>query len=185
MEMKRCPWARDAYDIAYHDKEWGKPVYDDKTLFEFLILEGMQAGLTWNTILKRRENFRTAFDQFDYHKIATYDEGKIQALLQDTGIIRNRLKVRGTVKNANAFIAVQREFGSFSKYLWGFVDHEPIINHFEKQSDVPAHTQLSDTISKDMKRRGFTFVGTTIIYAYLQAVGVINDHMIWCEHYHQ
>lgn len=183
MEEKRCPWAKDAYDISYHDEEWGKPVYDDETLFEFLILEGMQAGLTWNTILKKRANFNKAFEGFDYHKIALYQEDKIQELLQDVGIIRNRLKVRGTVKNANAFISVQKEFGSFSSYLWAFVNHTPIVNHFEKQEDVPSSSELSDSISKDLKKRGFTFVGSTIIYAYLQAVGVVNDHMVWCHQY--
>lgn len=184
MEERRCTWAKDSYDQEYHDKEWGKPQHDDRALFELLILEGMQAGLSWNTILRKRKNFQEAFDYFDYVKIAAYDENKIQALLQNAGIIRNRLKVRGAVKNALAFLRVQEEFGSFDAYIWKFVDDHPIVNHFENQADIPVHTELSDTISKDMKRRGFTFVGTTIIYSYMQAIGMVNDHMVWCKEYH-
>lgn len=184
MEERRCTWAKDSYDQEYHDNEWGKPQHDDRALFELLILEGMQAGLSWNTILRKRKNFQEAFDNFDYVKIATYDEDKIQELLQNAGIIRNRLKVRGAVKNALAFLRVQEEFGSFDAYIWKFVDNHPIVNHFENQADIPVHTELSDTISKDMKRRGFTFVGTTIIYSYMQAIGMVNDHMVWCKEYH-
>lgn len=184
MEEKRCPWASGEYNIAYHDAEWGKPQHDDQKLFELLILEGMQAGLSWLTILKKRENFRLAFDNFDIATVAKYNEEKIQELLSDAGIIRNRLKIRGAVKNAQAFQKIQAEFGSFDTYLWNFVDHQPIVNAFEKQEDLPAHSELSDRISKDLKKRGFTFVGTTIIYSYLQAVGVINDHLVWCKEYH-
>ncbi|MGA9289116.1 MAG: DNA-3-methyladenine glycosylase I, partial [Anaerobacillus sp.] len=165
---------------SYHDHEWGIPVYDDQKLFEMLILEGAQAGLSWITILKRRENYREAFDQFHVDKVALYDENKIQELLTDEGIIRNKLKVRGTVKNARAFLEVQKEFGSFSSYIWRFVDGHPIINHWQSIEEVPAETELSKKISKDLKKRGFTFVGPVIIYSFLQAVGLINDHTINC-----
>lgn len=185
MDKNRCGWAKDSYDIDYHDNEWGKEQHDDQMLFEFLILEGMQAGLSWNTILRKRDNFRKAFDGFDVNKVATYDEDKIQDLLQDAGIIRNRLKIRGTVKNANAFLAVQKEFGSFDTYLWGFVNYKPIINHFHELQEVPTKTELSDSISKDMKKRGFTFVGSTIIYAYMQAIGMVNDHLTTCFVYNE
>lgn len=184
VEEKRCPWAIGEYNIAYHDTQWGKIEHQDQVLFEFLILEGMQAGLSWLTILKKRENFAKAFDQFDVEKVANYTEEKIQELLQDEGIIRNRLKVRGAVKNAQAFLRIQQEFGSFDAYIWGFVDGKQIVHTYEKQEELPTHSPLSDTISKDLKKRGFTFVGTTIIYSYLQAIGIINDHMVWCKEYH-
>lgn len=184
MENHVCAWVHDEYDRKYHDEVWGKPCHDDHELFEMLILEGMQAGLSWNTILKKRDNFKKAFDNFDVHKIANYDEDKIQSLLQDAGIIRNRLKIRGTVKNAKAYLLIQQEFGSFDQYLWSYVDHSPIVNKVETLKDVPVSSPLSDTISKDMKNRGFTFVGTTIIYAYMQAVGMVNDHEINCPEYH-
>jgi DNA-3-methyladenine glycosylase I len=177
----RCPWAEgsDAYR-AYHDTEWGVPSHDDAHLFEMLLLEGAQAGLSWSTILNKRENYRAAFDGFDAEKIAGYSEEKRAALLEDPGIVRNRLKVRAAVTNARAFLAMQAEYGSFDAYLWGWVDGEPIVNRPAALSDVPARTELSDRISKDLRKRGFTFVGTTIIYAYLQAVGVVDDHLASC-----
>lgn len=181
---KRCAWCGDdpLYQ-AYHDKEWGVPVYDDASLFEFLILETFQAGLSWITVLRKRENFRKAFDQFDYHKVAEYSQKKIDSLLQDEGIIRNKLKVKAAVTNAQAFLKVQEEFGSFSKYIWGFVDHKPIQNTWKALSEVPANTLLSDTISKDLKKRGFKFVGTTVVYAHMQATGMVNDHVTECFRY--
>ena len=184
MEKQRCPWClgNDLY-MAYHDNEWGVPVKDDKTLFEFLTLETFQAGLSWLTILKKRENFRKAFDNFDYQKISKYSETKIEALLQDEGIIRNKLKVRATVSNAQAFMKVQQEFGSFSKYIWGFVDGKPIKNTIANYKEGPANTALSDTISKDLKKRGFKFVGSTVVYAHMQATGMVNDHEVNCFRY--
>jgi DNA-3-methyladenine glycosylase I len=182
MEDKiRCGWclSSDLYK-KYHDEEWGNPVYDDETLFEFLILETFQAGLSWITILNKRENFRLAFDGFEYKKIANYPEEKIQELLQDAGIIRNQLKIRSAVSNAIAFIKVQEEFGSFSKYIWGFVDGKPIVNSLKTHSDAPATTPLSDAISKDLKKRGFKFVGSTVVYAHMQATGMIDDHIDDC-----
>jgi DNA-3-methyladenine glycosylase I len=182
MEDKiRCNWclSSDLYK-EYHDNEWGKPVYDDATLFEFLILETFQAGLSWITILNKRENFRKAFDNFDYKKIARYNDDKILDLLQDAGIIRNKLKVYSAVTNAQAFIKIQEEFGSFSKYIWNFVDGKPIINNPQSLKEVPATTPLSDIISKDLKKRGFKFVGSTIIYAHMQATGMVNDHVASC-----
>lgn len=180
----RCTWCGDdPLYIAYHDKEWGVPVKDDQTLFEFLILETFQAGLSWITVLRKRENFRKAFDNFDYEKVAKYTEAKIQKLLQNEGIIRNKLKVRAAVSNAQAFIEVQKEFGSFSHYIWGFVDGKPIKNSWSKRVDVPANTPLSDKISKDLKKRGFKFVGTTVVYAHMQATGMVNDHSIDCFRY--
>ena len=178
---QRCPWAEgsDAYR-AYHDSEWGVPSHDDRHLFELLLLEGAQAGLSWSTILTKRENYRRALDGFDAGTIARYDDGKLAELLADPGIVRNRLKVRAAVTNARAFLAQREERGSFAAYLWSWVDGEPIVNHPHTLADVPAHTDLSDRISKDLKRRGFTFVGTTIVYAYLQAVGVVDDHLISC-----
>jgi DNA-3-methyladenine glycosylase I len=179
--MKRCEWVTDdPLYIKYHDEEWGKPVYDDKILFEFLLLETFQAGLSWLTILKKRENFRVAFDEFDYTKIAKYSEYKHQELLQNKGIIRNRLKVKASTTNALAFIEIQKEFGSFSTYIWAFVDGKPIVNNFKTINEVPAKTPLSDLISKDLKKRGFKFVGSTIIYAHLQATGMVNDHILGC-----
>lgn len=180
----RCDWAGDDTDyIAYHDKEWGVPVRDDRVLFEFLILEGAQAGLSWITILKRRSGYKNAFADFDPRKVAQFDEDTIQILLQDKGIIRNRLKVRSAVKNAQVFLQIQEEFGSFSTYLWAFVDDKPIKNKFQKMSDVPASTELSNQISKDLKKRGMSFVGSTIIYAYLQSMGLVDDHVADCFRY--
>jgi DNA-3-methyladenine glycosylase I len=181
MNKNRCKWCVGIpiYE-AYHDHEWGVPVYDDQKLFEFLILETFQAGLSWITILKKRENFRLAFDQFDYRKIALYNETKIQELLQDSGIIRNQLKVRSAVANAIAFMEVQQEFGSFSKYIWQFTDGKPIINTPQHLKEVPATTPLSDTISKDLKKRGFKFVGSTVVYAHMQATGMVDDHVADC-----
>lgn len=182
MENKiRCAWCeKDDLYRKYHDEEWGTPVYDDPTLFEFLILETFQAGLSWYTILAKRENFRLAFDNFDYKKIAQYSEDKIQELMLNTGIIRNQLKIRSAVSNALAFIKVQEEFGSFSKYIWGFVDGKPIDNKLQSLKDIPASTPLSDTISKDLKKRGFKFVGSTVVYAHMQATGMVNDHIQSC-----
>ena len=183
---KKCGWCvGDPLYEAYHDEEWGVPVKDDETLFEFLILETFQAGLSWITILRKRENFRRAFDQFNYHIIAGYGEEKIAELLQDAGIIRNRLKVRATVSNAQAFLKVQDEFGSFSDYIWGFVDGQPIKNKLEDYKKGPATTALSDTISKDLKKRGFKFVGSTVVYAHMQATGMVNDHEISCFRYEE
>lgn len=186
MEKHRCGWCvGDSLYESYHDEEWGVPVRDDATLFEFLILETFQAGLSWITILRKRENFRKAFDHFDYHKIAAYGQPKIDELLQDPGIVRNKLKINATVSNAKAFIEVQKEYGSFSKYIWGFVNGEPIKNAFQNYKDAPATTELSDTISKDLKKRGFKFVGSTVIYAHMQATGMVNDHETTCFRYHE
>ena len=181
MELQRCSWclSSDLYK-KYHDEEWGVPVYDDQKLFEFLLLETFQAGLSWITILNKRENFRKAFDDFDYIKIANYSEAKIQELLLDAGIIRNKLKVYSAVSNAQAFIKIQDEFGSFSKYIWGFVDGKPIDNNRKTLKEVQATTPLSDTISKDLKKRGFKFVGSTVVYAHMQATGMVNDHVEDC-----
>ena len=182
----RCAWsAGDVLYEAYHDDEWGVPIYDDDTLFEFLILETFQAGLSWITILRKRENFRKAFDNFDYKTIAKYDQIKIDELLQDAGIIRNKLKVNATITNAQAFMKIQNEFGSFSKYIWGFVDGKPIKNSFNDHSNLPANTPLSDTISKDLKKRGFKFVGSTVVYAFMQATGMVNDHEVSCFRYEE
>lgn len=177
----RCAWCeKDDLYRKYHDEEWGIPVYDDAKLFEFLLLETFQAGLSWHTILKRRVTFSVAFDEFDYKKIANYTEEKIQELMLDSGIIRNQLKIRSAVSNAQAFLKVQEEFGSFSKYIWGFVDGKPIDNKRKALSEIPATTPLSDIISKDLKKRGFKFVGSTIIYAQMQATGMVNDHVADC-----
>ncbi len=177
----RCSWCeKDDLYRDYHDNEWGNPVYEDDKLFEFLVLETFQAGLSWYTILAKRENFRNAFDQFDYKKIALYPEDKIQELLVNSGIIRNQLKIRSTVSNAIAFMKVQEEFGSFSKYIWSFVDGKPIVNNPKTMKEVPATTPLSDAISKDLKKRGFKFVGSTVVYAHIQATGMVNDHMEDC-----
>lgn len=184
MAKERCGWCLGSENyVRYHDEEWGVPVKDDDTLFEFLILETFQAGLSWITVLNKRENFRRAFDDFDYHKIAEYDQGKIDMLLQDQGIIRNSLKVRATVSNARAFLNIRREFGSFSDYIWGFVDHKPIRNTFADLSQLPAKTDLSDRISADLKSRGFKFVGSTVVYAHMQATGMVNDHLTSCFRY--
>ncbi|WP_417786082.1 DNA-3-methyladenine glycosylase I [Tenacibaculum sp.] len=183
---KRCFWVNnDPLYIEYHDNEWGVPVYDDDKLFEFLILETFQAGLSWITVLKKRENFRKAFDNFDYKKIAKYSENKYEELLQDAGIIRNKLKIKATITNAQAFMKVQEEFGTFSKYIWDFTNGKQIINKFEKREEVPATTELSDAISKDLKKRGFKFVGSTVIYAHMQATGMVNDHTTDCFRYHE
>lgn len=185
-DKARCEWAGDEPQmLAYHDEEWGVPIYDDRLLFEFIILEGAQAGLSWRTILNKRENYRAAFDNFDAHEIIAYDEDKIAALLADPGIVRNRLKVRATVKNAQQFLAVQAEFGSFAKYIWSFVDGKPIQNQRQSLAEVPASTTHSDALSKDMKKRGFSFVGSTICYAFMQAAGLVNDHTVECFRYAQ
>ena len=183
MENKtRCAWCeKDDLYRNYHDIEWGKPVYDDETIFEFLILETFQAGLSWYTVLAKRENFRKAFDNFDLMKIANYSEDKMDALAEDTGIIRNKLKIKATVTNAQAFIKVQEEFGSFSKYIWGFVDGKPIDNQPKTLSEVKATTPISDALSKDLKKRGFKFVGSTVMYAHMQATGMVNDHILECH----
>lgn len=183
--MKRCTWPSNELAIRYHDEEWGVPVHDDHKLFEFLILEGAQAGLSWDTILRKRENYRKAFDGFDVNKVARYTDKKIEKLLQDEGIIRNRLKVASAVSNARAFLKVQEEFGSFDKYIWAFVDGKPIVNGWKLSSQVPAKSEVSDAISKDLKKRGFNFVGSTIIYANMQATGMVNDHLVSCFRYKQ
>lgn len=181
MNKNRCAWCeKDDLYRTYHDTEWGKPVYEDNKLFEFLILETFQAGLSWYTILAKRENFRTAFDFFDYTKIAQYNETKVEDLLQNEGIIRNKLKIKATISNAIAFMEVQKEFGSFANYIWNFVDGKPIDNKPKTLQDIPVSTPLSDAISKDLKKRGFKFVGSTVMYAHLQATGMINDHVIDC-----
>ncbi|MHC4259251.1 MAG: DNA-3-methyladenine glycosylase I [Planctomycetota bacterium] len=181
---KRCGWPGDsALMQAYHDTEWGVPLHDDRKLFEFIVLDGAQAGLSWLTVLKKRENYRKAFDGFDPVKTARYSEKKIERLLQDPGIIRNRLKVKSAVQNAKAFLKVQKEFGSFDAYIWQFVNHKPIQNRFKKLSDLPAKTAESDAMSKDMKKRGFNFVGSTICYAFMQAAGMVNDHCVHCFRY--
>jgi DNA-3-methyladenine glycosylase I len=178
----RCSWANgdDALYERYHDEEWGVPVHDDRLLFEFLILEGAQAGLSWITILRKRENYRKAFDNFDAARIARYGEAKVQKLLADPGIVRNKLKVRGAIRNAKATLAVQKEFGSLDAYLWGFVDGKPLVNRPRTKREVPVSTARSDAMSKDLKKRGFTFVGTTICYAFMQAVGMVDDHVHEC-----
>ncbi|MBC6460580.1 DNA-3-methyladenine glycosylase I [Actinomadura sp. HBU206391] len=178
---ERCAWALgSALMTSYHDTEWGRPAHDDAYLFELLLLEGAQAGLSWSTVLNKRENYRRALDGFALEKIAAYDQPKLDELLTDPGIVRNRLKIQSTVKNARAFLAVREEFGSFDTYLWGWVDGTPIVNHAAPGDPFPVSTDLSDRVSKDLKRRGFTFVGTTIVYAYLQAVGVVDDHIDGC-----
>lgn len=178
----RCDWCgTDPLYVKYHDEEWGKPVYDDKTLFEFLILEGAQAGLSWITILKRREGYRKAFADFDVHKVAAFNEEDVARLMNDPGIIRNRLKVNAAIKNAQLFIEIQQEYGSFSDFIWGYLpERKPIQNHVTSMKDVPARTELSDKIAKDMKKRGFKFFGTTICYAHMQATGMVNDHRMDC-----
>ena len=178
----RCGWAKGEKDILYHDTEWGVPSHDDAYIFEMLILEGFQAGLSWNTILQKRENFRKAFDNFDYKKIAEYDTTKLSELLKNEGIIRNKLKINSTVTNAKAFMKVQEEFGSFAKYIWNFTDNKRIINKWKELSEVPATSELSDKISKDLKKRGFKFIGSTIIYSFLQAIGIIDDHLMSCPY---
>ncbi len=179
-DLRRCPWAKNEQYIEYHDKEWGVPVHDERTLFEFLVLEGAQAGLSWETILKKRENYREAFDHFDPAIVARYGKRKQQSLLLNPGIVRNRLKIEAAIRNAKAFLAVQKEFGTFDKYIWGFVDHKSKQNARKSMAEVPAHTPESDAMSKDLKRRGFKFVGSTICYAFMQAVGMVNDHLVEC-----
>src|ERR1044071_5606992 len=180
--LTRCPWATTELMISYHDREWGVPQHNDHILFEFLILEGAQAGLSWQTILNKRENYRRAFDSFDARKIAKYDSRKVQKLLADPGIVRNKLKVNAAIQNAKAFLAVQKEFGSFDKYIWQFVNGKPIQNAWKK-GQTPAKTKESDAMSKDLLKRGFKFVGSTICYAYMQAVGMVNDHTVDCFRY--
>ena len=184
MKKNRCSWCGDnPLYISYHDEEWGVPLFDDQALFECLILETFQAGLSWIAVLKKRENFRDAFDYFDYHKIATYDEKKIESLLQNSGIIRNKLKILSAISNAKYFIEIQNEFGSFKKYIWGFVNENSIKNNFKTSSEYPVKTPLSETISKDLISRGFKFVGATTIYAFMQAIGIVNDHVESCFRY--
>ncbi len=179
--MNRCPWCgNDVLYVKYHDEEWGVPVHDDNKHFEFLVLESAQAGLSWITILKKRENYRKAYDNFDPNKVALYDENKINQLMQNPGIVRNRKKIEASVNNAKCFLEIQEEFGSFDKYIWSFVDNKPVINKWNDLSEVPANSELSDMISKDLKKRGFKFLGTTIIYSHLQATGIINDHLVSC-----
>lgn len=180
---KRCAWSKKDVNIPYHDEEWGVPVHDDRTLFEFLILEGAQAGLSWDTILTKRDNYRKAFDNFDPAKIARYSDAKCAKLLENPGIIRNRLKIAASVTNAKAFLAVQKEFGSFDSYIWSFVDGEPIDGKRKLHGHVPSRTEISDAISKDLKKRGFKFVGSTIMYAFMQATGMVNDHLTSCFRY--
>jgi DNA-3-methyladenine glycosylase I len=182
-EPVRCPWANNELAIRYHDEEWGVPVHDDRTLFEFLILEGAQAGLSWNTILQKRENYRRAFDGFDAQRVARYDRRKIEQLLRDSGIVRNKLKIRAAVGNAKEFLRVQEEFGSFDRYIWQFVGGKPQVDRRKSLRQVPARTAESDAMSKDLKQRGFNFVGSTICYAFMQAVGMVNDHVVDCFRY--
>jgi DNA-3-methyladenine glycosylase I len=184
--LKRCDWVpNDPLYQKYHDEEWGVPVHDDRTLFEFLILEGAQAGLSWATILKKRDNYRVAFDNFDAAKVARYDERKIEALLSNVGIVRNRLKIQAAVQNAKAYLEVQKEFGSFDAYIWRFVGGKPIVNHWKTLKELPARTAESGAMSKDLQKRGFKFVGSIICYAFMQAVGMVNDHVVDCFRYHQ
>jgi len=179
----RCSWASNPLSIRYHDEEWGLPQHDDRILFEFLLLEGAQAGLSWDTILQKRENYRAAFDGFDPERIAHYDRRKMQSLLRNPGIIRNRLKIASAAQNAKAFLSVQKEFGSFDHYIWQFTGGKPRLNAWRSYQQVPAHTAESDAMSKDLKKRGFNFVGSTICYAFMQAVGIVNDHRVDCFRY--
>lgn len=184
--MERCPWpGNDELYIKYHDEEWGRPVHDDRQHFEFLVLEGAQAGLSWLTILRRREHYRQAFAQFDPQIVAEFDASKVAELLANPGIIRNRKKIESAINNAQRFQAVQQEFGSFDEYIWGFVGHRPVVNSWRTLAELPARTELSDRISKDLKQRGFSFVGSTIIYAHIQAIGLVNDHLVSCFRYRE
>ncbi len=185
-ELKRCAWVDldNPLYVDYHDNDWGVPVYDDRLLFEMLVLEGAQAGLSWSTILKKRENYRKAFDDFDPDLVSKYGDEKKEKLLNNKGIVRNRRKIDSAIKNAKVFIAIQKEYGSFSNYIWSFVGGVPIQNQFESLEEIPTKTELSDSISKDLKKRGMSFVGSTIIYAYMQAVGIVNDHELSCFRYH-
>jgi DNA-3-methyladenine glycosylase I len=178
--VKRCEWANEEPNLSYHDNEWGRPEHDDQKLFEFLILEGAQAGLSWVTILKRREGYKKAFSNFDAKKVAKFDKNRVNKLLLDESIIRNQLKIRSAINNAKQFLKVQKEFGSFDKYIWSFVENKPIKNKFKKLSDLPASTVISEKMSKDLKKRGFNFVGPTICYALMQAIGMVNDHTTEC-----
>ena len=185
MNKRRCEWAGSGpLYLKYHDEEWGKPLHDDRRLFELLVLEGAQAGLSWLTVLRKRGNYREAFDRFDAKKVASYDSKKIKRLLSNAGIIRNRLKIESAVGNAKAFLKVQKEFGSFDSYLWGFVSHRPVQNHFKNLKQIPPRTPASDAMSADLKNRGFRFVGSTIAYAFMQAAGLVNDHVVSCFRYH-
>jgi DNA-3-methyladenine glycosylase I len=185
-EQNRCNWClKDPLYIRYHDEEWGVPVYDDKKHFEFLVLESAQAGLSWLTVLRKRQAYHSAFSGFDPVKVAAYNEGEILELLSNPGIIRNRLKIKSAVNNARRFLNIQEEFGSFNNYIWNFVDHRPVVNTFKSDQEVPSSSDLSDLISGDLKRRGFTFVGSTIVYAHLQATGLINDHVVDCFRYNE
>lgn len=181
----RCSWAKNDLAIRYHDAEWGVPQHDDRKLFEFLILEGAQAGLSWDTILRKRENYRAAFDDFDFKKIAHYDEKKVGELLENEGIIRNRLKIASAISNAKSFLKIREEFGSFDSYIWQFVNGKPLKNAWKSISEVPAKTEISDAMSKDLKKRGFNFVGSTIMYAFMQACGLVNDHTVDCFRYEE
>jgi DNA-3-methyladenine glycosylase I len=183
--LMRCAWASNPLSVLYHDEEWGVPSHDDRRLFEFLILEGAQAGLSWDTILQKRENYRAALDGFDPQRVARYDRRKLQSLLRNPGIVRNRLKIASTVQNAKAFLKVQEEFGSFDRYIWQFVAGKPLVNARRSLKQLPARTPQSDAISRDLKKRGFNFVGSTICYAYMQAVGMVNDHLVECYRYQQ
>jgi DNA-3-methyladenine glycosylase I len=178
--ISRCPWPVDDLYIAYHDIEWGVPLHDDRALFEILVLEGAQAGLSWHLVLKRRPHYRAAFDGFDPQRVARYTPAKITRLLANPGLIRNRLKIASAVRNARAFLAVQEEFGSFDRYIWRFVDGSPIVHHFRSIKEVPARSRESDAMSKDLKQRGFNFIGSTICYAHMQATGMVNDHLVHC-----
>lgn len=182
----RCPWpAENQLAVLYHDQEWGVPVHDDRKHFEFLVLDAFQAGLSWNTILNKRENFRAAFDNFDFEKIASYDEEKVNELMNNPGIIRNKSKIRATISNARAFISIVEEHGSFDRYIWKFVNYKPVVNTFQSLKDTPAKTELSDAMSKDLIKKGFKFVGSTICYAYMQAAGMVNDHLESCFRYEE
>ena len=183
--VSRCGWARDPLSMAYHDTEWGVPLHDDRRFFEFLVLEGAQAGLSWSTILNKRAAYRRAFDRFDPRKVARYDAARIARLLADEGIVRNRLKIRSAVRNAQAFLEVQKEFGSFDRYVWQFAGGRPLVNRWRRLDQVPARTAESDALSKDLQRRGFTFVGSTICYAFMQATGLVNDHLVTCFRYRE
>lgn len=184
--MKRCAWpGEDAIYQRYHDREWGVPLHNDRKLFEFLILEGAQAGLSWITILKKRPNYRKAFDKFDFNKVARYGEAQVRRLLGDPGIVRNELKIRSAINNARAFLGLREEFGTFNKYIWRFVDGVPVQNRWKSLKQIPARTALSDAVSKDLKQRGFTFVGSTIVYSHMQATGMVNDHVVDCFRYKQ
>jgi DNA-3-methyladenine glycosylase I len=182
-EIKRCGWARNELAVRYHDEEWGVPLHDDRAIFEFIVLEGAQAGLSWDTILRKRERYREVFDQFDPETVARYDEAKVAQLLADPGIIRNKMKINAAIQNARAFLAVRDEFGTFDSYIWRFVDGQPIVNTWRTLAEIPARTAESDALSADLRKRGFAFVGSTICYAHMQATGMVNDHLVDCFRY--